>query len=134
MSSIFSRIIEGSIPGPFVHKDAHCVAFMTINPITDGHLLVVPIVEVDQWTDLPADLAAHLFEVSHRIGSALKSAFSCSRVGLIIAGFEVNHCHIHLIPTNSMSDLSFANAAASVERSRLEDNAARIIVALEQLG
>ena len=131
MTTIFSRIIAGEIPGTFVHRDDRCAAFMTINPITDGHLLVVPVAEIDQWTDLPDDLAAHLFEVSGRLGRALKSAFACERVGLIIAGFEVDHCHIHLIPTRSMSDLSFANAAATVERSRLEENASRIVKALD---
>ena len=131
MTTIFSRIIAGEIPGTFVHRDDKCAAFMTINPITDGHLLVVPVAEIDQWTDLPDDLSAHLFEVSCRLGRALKSAFACERVGLIIAGFEVDHCHIHLIPTRSMSDLSFANAAATVERSRLEENASRIVKALD---
>lgn len=130
MTTIFTRIIKGEIPGTFVHRDDMCVAFMTINPITDGHLLVVPVEEIDQWTDLPADLAAHLFNVSGRLGRALKTAFACERVGMIIAGFEVDHCHIHLIPTMTMSDLSFANAATHVDRSQLEDHAARILAAL----
>ena len=130
MTTIFSRIITGEIPGTFVHRDDMCVAFMTINPITDGHLLVVPVEEIDQWTDLPDDLAEHLFTISGRLGRALKAAFPCERVGMVIAGFEVAHCHIHLIPTMTMSDLSFANAAVSVDRARLEANAARIIEAL----
>ena len=92
--------------------------------------VVVPRDEVDHWVDLPADLAAHLFAVSHRIADALRNAFPCERVGLIIAGYEVNHCHIHLVPTTDMSQLSFANAAAGIERSTLEANAARIVAAL----
>jgi diadenosine tetraphosphate (Ap4A) HIT family hydrolase len=75
-------------------------------------------------------MASHLFEVSHRISKALQQAFPCERVGLIIAGYEVNHCHIHLIPTNNMGQLSFAKAAASVERETLEQHAERIIFAL----
>jgi len=75
-------------------------------------------------------MATHLFEVSHRISKALQKAFPCERVGLIIAGYEVNHCHIHLMPTNNMSQLSFANAAASVDRETLENNAEKIISAL----
>ncbi|MEY4031433.1 MAG: hypothetical protein RL573_344, partial [Actinomycetota bacterium] len=86
--------------------------------------------EVDHWIDLDADLAAHLFEVSHRISRALSSAFPCERVGMIIAGYEVNHCHIHLVPTSDMSQLDFRNAARSIERQALEANAARIISAL----
>ncbi|MBM3717850.1 MAG: HIT family protein [Actinobacteria bacterium] len=131
MTTIFTRIIRGEIPGTFVHRDDLCVAFMTINPISDGHLLVVPVSEVDQWTDLPADLAAHLFAVSHRIAGAVKTAFECERVGLIIAGFEVDHCHIHVIPARSMADLNFANAATSVPRETLESNANRIRAALD---
>lgn len=130
MTTIFTRIINREIPGTFVHEDDKCVAFLSINPLADGHVLVVPRDEVDHWVDLPADLAAHLFAVSHRIADAIRDAFPCERVGLIIAGYEVNHCHIHLVPTTDMSQLSFANAAAGIERSTLEANAARIVAAL----
>ena len=130
MTTIFTRIIRGEIPGTFVHRDDQCVSFMTINPIADGHLLVVPIAEVDRWTDLPPELSAHLFAVAHRLGSALRTAFACERVGLIIAGFEVDHCHIHLIPASSMADLSFANAAQTVDRHALESHADRIKASL----
>lgn len=131
MTTLFSRIIAGEIPGTFVHRDDRAVAFMTINPITDGHVLVVPVEEVDQWTDLDPVLSRHLFDLAAWIGGAQKRAFGCERVGLIIAGYEVPHCHLHVIPTNSLADLNFANAAASVERSVLESNAARIRSALD---
>lgn len=130
MTTIFTRIIRGEIPGTFVYKDEACVAFMSINPMADGHVLVIPRDEVDHWVDLSPYMATHLFEVSHRISKALQKAFPCERVGLIIAGYEVNHCHIHLIPTNNMSQLGFANAAASVDRETLENNAEKIISAL----
>ncbi len=130
MTTIFTRIIRGEIPGTFVYTDEACVAFMSINPMADGHVLVIPRDEVDHWVDLSPYMATHLFEVSHRISKALQKAFPCERVGLIIAGYEVNHCHIHLVPTNNMGQLSFANAAASVERTTLELNAERIISAL----
>jgi histidine triad (HIT) family protein len=125
MSTIFTRIIEGSIPGTFVYRDEQCVVFMSINPITDGHVLVVPIQEVDHWVDLSPELSAHLFAISHRMSLAIQKAFPCERMGLIIAGYEINHCHIHLIPTHSMADLS-SNAASSVPREVLESHAARI--------
>ncbi len=130
MTTIFTRIIDGDIPGTFVYRDEKCVAFLSINPLADGHVLVVPIEEVDHWVDLSPSLSAHLFDVSHRISQALAKAFPCERIGLIIAGYEVNHCHIHLIPTQSMSQLNFANAAASVNREDLENHAARITKAL----
>lgn len=130
MTTIFTRIINREIPGTFVLEDDLCVAFMSINPLADGHVLVIPRAEVDHWIDLSADLSAHLFAVSHRISAALAKAFPCERVGMIIAGYEVNHCHIHLVPTTDMSQLDFRNAARTVERDRLEANAARIIAAL----
>jgi diadenosine tetraphosphate (Ap4A) HIT family hydrolase len=133
MTTIFSRIIQGEIPGTFVYKDEACVAFMSINPMADGHVLVIPRDEVDHWVDLSPYIASHLFEVSHRISRALSVAFPCEKVGLIIAGYEVNHCHIHLIPTTNMGQLSFANAATSVERLTLEAHAEKITTALASL-
>ena len=133
MTTIFTRIIDGQIPGTFVHKDEACVAFMSINPMADGHVLVIPRDEVDHWVDLSPYIASHLFEVSHRISRALSVAFPCEKVGLIIAGYEVNHSHIHLIPTTHMGQLNFANAAASVERSTLEAHAEKIIAVLASL-
>lgn len=133
MTTIFTRIINREIPGTFVHEDDLCVAFLSINPLADGHVLVVPRQEVDHWVDLDTALSAHVFAVSHRISRALESAFPCERVGLIIAGYEVNHCHIHLVPTSDMSQMDFRNAAATVDRARLGENAARIITALAAL-
>lgn len=134
MTTVFTRIIRGELPGTFVHRDERCVAFLSINPLAHGHTLVVPIEEVDHWIDLPTDLAAHLFEVSHRIGRAQQAAFGCERVGMIIAGYEVPHMHIHVIPTENMGQLNFVNAARSVEREQLESAAAAIRVALDALG
>jgi histidine triad (HIT) family protein len=130
MPTVFSRIIAGEIPGTFVHRDDHCVAFMSINPMAHGHVLVVPVQEVDHWIDMPADLSAHVFGVSHRIALAQQAAFGCERVGMIIAGYEVPHAHVHLIPTTSMGQLSFANAATHVDRDDLDRAAAAIIAQL----
>ena len=99
---------------------------MSINPLAHGHALVVPIKEIDHWIDASPDLLSHLFGVAHRIGRAQERAFHCARVGLIVAGYEVPHAHIHVIPTNDMSQLSFANAAHSVDRDELEAAAAAI--------
>ena len=131
MTTIFSRIIAGEIPGTFVHRDDRCVAFMSINPLAHGHVLVVPIDEIDHWIDAPSDLLDHLFDVAHRIGRAQQRAFKCARIGLIIAGYEVPHAHIHVIPTEHMGQLSFANAATSVDHADLEAAAAAIRESLE---
>ena len=130
MTTIFTHIINGNIPGTFVYRDDLCVAFMSINPLADGHVLVVPVQEVDHWIDMSPELSQHMFTVSHRLSRALHKAFPCERVGLLIAGYEVNHCHIHLVPTQTIHELNFANAAQSVERERLEANAEKIIAAL----
>ena len=130
MATIFTHIINGDIPGTFVYRDELCVVFLTINPLAAGHVLVVPIEEVDHWVDLSPSLSQHLFAISHRISKAIQTAFPCERVGMIIAGYEVNHCHIHLIPTQNLGQFNFANAAASVKREDLEAHAERILAAL----
>lgn len=115
MASVFTKIIAGELPGTFVYTDDVCVAFMTINPIARGHLLVVPRVEIDQWTDLPDDISQHCFAVAKRIAHAQKKVLHCERVALIIAGFEVPHCHLHIIPATTIADVSFDNAATRVD-------------------
>lgn len=130
MPSVFTRIIAGELPGTFVHRDDVAVAIMTINPINVGHVLVIPRQEVDRWTDLPVDLTTHLFHLAHRIGNAQISAFSCQRAALIIAGFEVPHVHLHVIPANGLEHVSFDNAARFVEPSELDSAARRIVEAL----
>lgn len=134
MATIFTRIINGEIPGTFVWRDDLCVAFMSINPMAHGHTLVVPIEEVDHWVDASPDLADHLFAVTRHIAQAQRAAFSPERVGVIIAGYEVPHTHIHVVPTNDMRELSFTNAAASVDRDDLDASAAAIRKALTAAG
>ena len=133
MATIFSRIIAGELPGTFVWRDDRCVAFMSINPIATGHALVVPVDEIDHWLDAPADLTAHLFEVTRVLGLAQREAFDCRRVGVIIAGYEVPHLHVHVIPTNSMADVAFANAAPWVDPAELEAAAEAIRVRLREM-
>ena len=134
MSTVFTKIIDGEIPGTFVWRDDRCVAFMSINPMAMGHVLVVPIEEVDHWMDASPELTAHLFSVTRTIGLAQREAFGCERVGVIVAGYEVPHTHVHVIPTNDMSELSFANAASSVDRDELEAAAEAIRVELRRAG
>ena len=134
MATVFTRIIQGELPGTFVWRDDRCAAFMSINPTARGHVLVVPVEEVDHWIDAPTDLAAHLFAVAREVGRAQQRAFSPARIGLLIAGYEVPHTHLHVIPTTSMAELSLANAAASVDPSDLEAAAAAIRAELRQAG
>ncbi|PIE31556.1 MAG: HIT family protein [Ilumatobacter coccineus] len=134
MATIFTRIINGEIPGTFVWRDERCVAFLSINPMAHGHTLVVPIEEIDHWVDADPDLVAHLWEVARLIGQAQMAAFSPERIGIIVAGYEVPHTHIHVIPTNSMSQMAFANAAASVDHDEMESAANAIRAALADAG
>lgn len=133
MASVFTLIMEGKIPGNFVWKDDKAVAILTIQPIRQGHLLVIPREEIDQWTDLPLELAAHLMQVSSKIGNALKVAYPATRVGMMIAGLEVPHTHIHLIPMDSMEDLSFT-FAKNADPETLKQTAATIRSVLQQQG
>ena len=133
MSSLFTRIIRGEIPGHFVYKDEICVAFLTINPIVTGHTLVVPIEEIDEWTNLSAEISTHLMVVAKRIGLAQKQLYTCKRVGLIIAGFELPHCHLHVIPADTMSDLSFDQAASHVDPTEDEAQAQMLAAILKTI-
>jgi histidine triad (HIT) family protein len=134
MATLFTKIIEGEIPGRFVWRDDRAVAFLTIAPITHGHTLVVPIEEVDHWLDLSPDLAAHLTEVARQVGLAQMQAFSARRVGLIVAGLEVPHCHLHVLPIAAEADLSFARADHNPDPARLDAAAESLRTALRDIG
>ena len=108
MSSIFSKIIHGEIPGRFVYRDDDIVAFLTIEALAYGHTLVVPVQEVDRWTDLPPEVWSKLNAVAQRVGQAIIKVFDAPRAGYIIAGFDVPHTHIHVFPTSKMSDYDFS--------------------------
>ena len=110
MPSIFTKIIDGEIPGVFVWRDPQCVAILSIAPMNPGHTLVVPRREVDHWIDLDPVLARHLFTVAQTIGKAQERAFKPRRIGVMIVGDEVPHTHIHVVPINSAVELSFAHA------------------------
>jgi len=132
--SVFTLIIRGEIPGRFVWRDDDVVAFLTIGPIRPGHTLVVPVEQIDHWTDVPAPLWARIGEVQQAIGAALMAAFTPVRVGSIIAGLEVPHCHVHLIPIDAESDLSFANVDPDPSPEAMDAAAERIRTALRAAG
>ena len=134
MATLFTRIIDGEIPGRFVWRDDQAVAFLTIAPIALGHTLVVPRAEVDHWLDLDRELASYLMQVSQAIGQAQMAVFEPERVGLIIAGLEVPHCHLHVLPIDSEADLSFARANPNPDPAALDDAAARLRGALRDQG
>lgn len=134
MPTIFTRIIDGELPGRFVWSDDTAVAFLSINPLRPGHTLVVPREEVDHWIDASPELLAHLGSVSLAIGRALQRAFEPTKVGRMIAGLEVPHLHIHLVPIDEPDDLDFANAEQDPDEDALDDAAERIRAALRDAG
>jgi histidine triad (HIT) family protein len=134
MPSVFSRIIEGELPARFVWKDDSCVAFLSINPLRPGHVLVVPRQEVDHWIELDPGLIAHVFRTAQAIGKAQMAAFKPVRIGLAVAGLEVPHCHVHVVPIRGIHDLDFANQDPSPDPSMLDEAAATIRRELRKLG
>jgi len=126
MPTIFTRIIDGELPGRFVWKDDVCVAFLSINPLRAGHTLVVPRAEVDHWLDLDPEVNAHLVRVAQQIGAAQMRAFQPTRVGLMIAGLEVPHTHLHVVPLDDVHDLDFGNAEHSPDPAGLDGAAAAL--------
>ncbi len=133
MASVFTMIREGNIPGHFVWKDDKAFAIMTIQPLRQGHLLVIPVEEIDHWDDLPDELATHLMLVAKKLAKALKRSHPAKRVGVVIAGLEVPHTHVHVFPADELSDFDFSNVSnADPEELALE--AEKIRSALTELG
>jgi histidine triad (HIT) family protein len=132
--SVFTRIIAGELPARFVWKDPRCVAFLSNRPLRPGHTLVVPRQEVDHWLDLDASLLAHLMSVSQQLGRALQHGFQPVKVGMMLAGLEVPHVHIHLVPIESLRHLDFAQQNANPDPEGMDRAAETIRVSLLELG
>lgn len=109
MASIFTKIVQGEIPSYKIAENDHYYAFLDIHPVSKGHTLVIPKQEVDYFFDLDEAMFAGLMAFSRKIALGLKQAVPCERVSVVVAGFEVPHAHVHLIPSNSMADISFEN-------------------------
>jgi diadenosine tetraphosphate (Ap4A) HIT family hydrolase len=133
LASIFSQIRVGGLPGHLVFEDAQAFALMTIKPLQPGHLLVMPVQEIDHWDDLPADLLTHLMAVSRQLAKAIKIAFPCARVAMAICGLEIAHAHIHLFPVNRLEDFNFGGGSAA-SQDELADAAQRIKAALASMS
>ncbi|WP_163276128.1 HIT family protein [Cellulomonas iranensis] len=134
MPTLFTRIIDGELPGRLVWSDDRAVVLLTIAPITDGHALVVPRAEVEQLTDAPDDLLAHLTTVAKAVGRAQQAAWGAPRAALLVAGFEIPHLHLHVLPAWDESSLTFANARQDVPGAELDAAAQRLRDALRAAG
>jgi diadenosine tetraphosphate (Ap4A) HIT family hydrolase len=134
MASIFTKIIEGDLPGQFVWKDDAAVAFLSIAPLKPGHTLVVPRAEVDHWIDLDLAALQHLTSVAHAVGNAIQNAFDPVKVGTTVLGLEVPHVHIHLVPIWTPFDLNFENADANAKPEDIAMAADQIRAELRAMG
>lgn len=134
MATLFTKIIEGELPGRFVWRDDVSVGFLSINPMGAGHTLVVPRAEVDHWVDADDELLGHLHRVSHRISEAIMSVWQPPRVAMIIAGFEVPHLHLHVFPAFGLENFDFRTADANPDPAELEKNAEALRTALRAAG
>src|SRR6185312_5024693 len=133
MASVFTQIINGELPGRFVYEDDDVVAFLTIQPMTQGHTLVVPRAEIDQWQDVEPQAFNKVMGVAQLIGKAVCKAFGASRAGVIIAGLEVPHLHVHVFPAYNLTDFGFANVDQNPSSQSLDEAQAKIKDALAQL-
>lgn len=134
MSTVFTKIIEGELPGRFVWRDDRVVAFLPIALLAPGHTLVVPIEPVAHWIDLDHRLHGHLWSVCQVIGRALQEAYQPERVGVLVVGDEVPHTHVHLVPFTSVRQMSFANQDTNPDPAVLDEHQARIKDTLRAQG
>ena len=133
MASQLTRIRLGELPGHLVWDDGTCFAMLTVKPISEGHLLVVPYQEVDHWDEMDGGLNAHCFGVASQLSRVLRSLFPCEKIGVLIAGLETRHAHIHLLPISALSDLNFALARERDDTLQAA-TAKRIRAALREAG
>ena len=131
MASVFTKIINGELPGRFVYRDDEVVAFLTIAPVRPGHTLVVPVQEIDSWLDIPDELRDRLFRVSQKVGSAIDRAFRPKKVAVLLLGLEVPHAHVHLLPIDSESQVDFSKADHAADPAALDDAGERIRAELD---
>ena len=110
MSSIFTKIINGEIPSHKIAENSNFYAFLDIRPISTGHTLIIPKIEIDRFFELENDILSNYLPFAKPIAKAIEMAIPCERVGLMVAGLEVPHAHLHLVPINGIGDLNFANA------------------------
>jgi diadenosine tetraphosphate (Ap4A) HIT family hydrolase len=134
MSTLFTRILNGEIPGRFVWREESVGAFLTTGPLADGHTLVVPTEEVDRWTDASPETLAKVMEVARRIGAVQVDVFGAARAGLIVAGYEINHLHVHVWPSRSMAEFNFATADQDPDPKVLDANAEKLREGLRAAG
>lgn len=126
MPSIFTRIVEGEIPSYKILEDDRFLAFLDINPLTEGHTLVIPKQETDYLFDLSSDLLGDLMKFAQKVALAMDKVFDCKRIGVSVVGLEVPHAHVHLIPINGIFDMDFSQPKVEFTPDQFESIALKI--------
>jgi len=126
MASIFSKIVNGEIPSYKVAETLEYLAFLDVNPLVKGHVLVIPKLEVDYIFDLDSESYVGLMLFAQIVAKGLKKAMPCNRIGVAVVGLEVPHTHIHLIPIDTMDDMNFSRPKLSLTDEELTEIAGRI--------
>ena len=129
--TIFSKIINGEIPSFKIAENEKFYAFLDINPLVEGHTLVIPKLEVDKFLDMPDDYLKEILLFAKPIATAIEKSFPCNRCGLSVVGLEVPHAHLHLIPLNTMNDINFTRKKLSPTNEQLKKAQGKILKAME---
>ena len=131
--TIFSKIIAGEIPAYKVAEDDHFFAFLDIFPLVEGHVLVVPKLEVDKFFDVPDDYLSRILVFAKPIAKAIEKSFPCNRCGMAVVGLEVPHAHLHLVPINGIDDLNFTRGKLKLKPEQLKAAQEKIVKQLTGL-
>lgn len=127
MASVFTKIINREIPGYILAEDEHYIAFLDINPLVHGHVLVVPKMEVDYLFDIDDALLGGLMIFAKKVAVAVKKSVTCKRIGVAVIGLEVPHTHIHLVPMNNMGDINFTQPKLNPSKDELASMQQKIV-------
>jgi histidine triad (HIT) family protein len=126
MASIFSKISAGDIPGHFVARNEEFFAILDINPLREGHVLVIPVKEIDYLFDLDDEVLGRYMAFSKRVAGAIEKVIECKRIGVAVIGLEVPHAHIHLVPIDHVGDIDFTQPKLSPTTEQLSETGKRI--------
>lgn len=132
MASIFTKIVNGEIPSYKIAEDANYYAFLDINPLAEGHTLVVPKKEVDYIFDLDDQTLVGMMVFAKKVARAIEKVVSCKRIGIAVLGLDVPHAHIHLIPINKGNDIEFSKPKLKLSPEEFKEIAAKIVAAYQQ--
>ncbi len=125
--TIFSKIINGEIPGYKIAENENFFAFLDVYPLVEGHTLVVPKIEIDKFFDMPEEYLREMLLFAKPIAKAIEKAFDCNRCGLSVVGLEVAHAHMHLVPINNADDLNFTRAKIKLSPEELQSSQQKIL-------